>query len=1506
MPLQKGSSQAAISANIAELVRAGHPQKQAEAIAEKTARGNDDFSDLIYQFLSQKAWWDYPRKLVKDAASKRKIAKLISGFVGDGFDPSEQREADGKWTAGGGGLQKGAKKNTKWTVAHVGKNKVEVAINPTQDDIETLLANADDDDPSVRLIKDTDGKVYAWDGFWATHRRMADVLGITPDEMDEGFGFPLAWKDGRKLKFTDDSGSVIDKKGWIAQDEYDPGEPREQDGKWTSGGGGGGAAPKPKAAKPNREKTNTPAFKNWFGKSKVRSATGKPLVLYHGTTVDFDQFDRSKANPESDWGSGFYFTNTPEDVSVNYAGFGPDLTNKIQNRAEQIAGEEDKNYDDPDIQARARAEFAQHEGAVMPVYLKMDKPFVVGGDNETSLDYEEERDDEGEPTGVEKGTLVDFIKNLRGIAEEYHDGDVDDLVGKLVEAGYGGGISASDLSKLASEDEKFGYYTDDDGKLVSKEILRRALQETGFDGIVDHTVDTKFGSSKKIGKPMEGVTPDTTHYIAFEPTQIKSASGNKGTYDPKSPKVNDEWNEADHPRGQPENAGEFASNPSGGASAQPPAPPAKEPHPEVVNVGGDLWNKKTAGRLENEYVAAYPEIDKIVTKSVGETAPAAASEEDEDESDDDAPYIPEDWDMVSDDDKEETKNKWKQDAFDDFYNSEVESWIDNGDQLKESVENVVNDFKDGSERDWAHEAIQDYLDDNDGENGKAIPFTTEQLLSAINVESVDAGKYSDSKEVDASFDEDVLEKLAAAAGVKPDVLSEDVRKDLLDAVNKEGNAYAEKVAYKVDPPEYLKDGVDEQEEDYWDQIEDKQKFKHAEQYLSHKWEQAVSDHGASKDDDAEGDEITALPKKFDPMQSDEGSQNYKLTQQVARHVSVQRAADLIKQRGLSKLSAGNLFGTISHLDGKIWHAWKGSSTSPDAIALQVAVADELGGRLYEFKDVSRQRGVDYANSNYASIGGYEGLKAYVRAKWETTQYMMDKAGIHTVEAYRGIDKPDAYGEPAKFTVDIHSAIEAGKKELTAEKNLALGKEVSENNDYDEQVKIVGYYQGKMDELNMIDQLRPLEFGNKSDADNYVKRIRSKFEKKEEHKLNLKPFKTELLTKLREDVKEIDKKFDESALGRRFTEEEYKAKKDALAEIYHKRDQIVGEFARSPYSTNSGDAASAPTRAGIEQMIDVNKVMTPEQKAAAKAAIVSTPEVKAPWLDKMVTAEIPASGGSRQEPVKAGYADEPFVKLPDMHIDRNGCASTSLKAGVSNDWDGDEHRVVLRVQVPRTAVISVPAYGINIKAEREVVVAGTAWNKWDAWAHKAPEFGVLPMDGMKSDDLALAAEPANASPKPSWKVAELLKPGGQAWEMTPTEVEKYADYQKLSPEDKAALIAGHAALYKDWTAPKAEGGMDPAEADKWAEHLSLSDNDKAALVAGHVKLSDLASKDDIEDAKLKMHINKGNAAWAKQEADAKKAWEAMTPEQQAQAKADTDKYVKEMSAEMDKAELAQAA
>lgn len=46
MPLEKGSSQKVISKNIAELVNAGHPQKQAIAIAFKSAGKSNQVHDV--------------------------------------------------------------------------------------------------------------------------------------------------------------------------------------------------------------------------------------------------------------------------------------------------------------------------------------------------------------------------------------------------------------------------------------------------------------------------------------------------------------------------------------------------------------------------------------------------------------------------------------------------------------------------------------------------------------------------------------------------------------------------------------------------------------------------------------------------------------------------------------------------------------------------------------------------------------------------------------------------------------------------------------------------------------------------------------------------------------------------------------------------------------------------------------------------------------------------------------------------------------------------------------------------------------------------------------------------------------------------------------------------------------------------------------------------------------------------------------------------------------------
>ena len=54
--------------------------------------------------------------------------------------------------------------------------------------------------------------------------------------------------------------------------------------------------------KETSQPTLNPNFRNWFQNSKVVDANGMPLVVYHGTTAEFDSFDRPSfftPNPDS-------------------------------------------------------------------------------------------------------------------------------------------------------------------------------------------------------------------------------------------------------------------------------------------------------------------------------------------------------------------------------------------------------------------------------------------------------------------------------------------------------------------------------------------------------------------------------------------------------------------------------------------------------------------------------------------------------------------------------------------------------------------------------------------------------------------------------------------------------------------------------------------------------------------------------------------------------------------------------------------------------------------------------------------------------------------------------------------------------------------------------------------------------------------------------------------------------------------------------------------------------
>lgn len=270
-----------------------------------------------------------------------------------------------------------------------------------------------------------------------------------------------------------------------------------------------------------------------------RAGEGVVVEAFHGTRGDFDVFDLNKADPEAHLGAGFYFSNTPEDVEHNYAGFGPDIAYKyerIRDEASWEVSNEGLDLSDTEFEAevdrRVSERMGSHDGMTMRVYVRFDNPLVIGAYHQTVFTAEALDEDQS------KGR-ISLDRFFRALVELEEDGEFSNIRAQETwdwfKERYGeGGVNASELvpnllSQLAEVENA-------SGAIAPGDAIRRAAEKCGFDGIIDMTVDSKFGSGSR-GLPMEGMDASTVHFIAFEPSQIKSAIGNRGTYDQNSPNI---------------------------------------------------------------------------------------------------------------------------------------------------------------------------------------------------------------------------------------------------------------------------------------------------------------------------------------------------------------------------------------------------------------------------------------------------------------------------------------------------------------------------------------------------------------------------------------------------------------------------------------------------------------------------------------------------------------------------------------------------------------------------------------------------------------------------------------------------------------------------------------------------------------------------------------------------------------------------------------------------------
>lgn len=217
---------------------------------------------------------------------------------------------------------------------------------------------------------------------------------------------------------------------------------------------------------------------------------GLPKVVYHGTFSDIKSFDERKAGIGF-LGMGFYFTDSRQDASDNYANapkyasLGIDTT-KFGNA-----------------------------GVVMPCLLDIKKPLVVGGPGTTRF-------------GLADGSLQSFLTQYKLAGKEYPDVPAygvrymaDERFPKEARMSKRQSLSAEDLVDLVNRQIGLNAGTDIfNGDTRQKmQMLQSTFIAMGFDGVVYNDVQKRFGAK------MEGITKATRHYVAFRSEQVLPAIG---------------------------------------------------------------------------------------------------------------------------------------------------------------------------------------------------------------------------------------------------------------------------------------------------------------------------------------------------------------------------------------------------------------------------------------------------------------------------------------------------------------------------------------------------------------------------------------------------------------------------------------------------------------------------------------------------------------------------------------------------------------------------------------------------------------------------------------------------------------------------------------------------------------------------------------------------------------------------------------------------------------------
>lgn len=308
---------------------------------------------------------------------------------------------------------------------------------------------------------------------------------------------------------------------------------------------------------------NTPGFKKFLGKTTYIPADstgawkGGPATFqsYHGTTHgEIEEIESDRGNKENAMGSGFYASTSTQDVNDNYAGrHGPDFRGNVEREYERLSAADDseiavitENYvngmssqeyentldslgiedtgsvsdaiENPKLIEKALYYQAEQnvagetDGLVMPVFVKIEKPFDMRSKGGTEI-----------TSTREKNRLLKSIDKVGRQWDELDDKFMEKVKTAIYESDW---LTAYDLYKMGNEYGFYGVrsYDQDNGNSASwGQFIQDVAKDLGYDGMVM--------SPKNHFPMMSGLTSDTLHVMPFKSQNVKSALGNAGTFD---------------------------------------------------------------------------------------------------------------------------------------------------------------------------------------------------------------------------------------------------------------------------------------------------------------------------------------------------------------------------------------------------------------------------------------------------------------------------------------------------------------------------------------------------------------------------------------------------------------------------------------------------------------------------------------------------------------------------------------------------------------------------------------------------------------------------------------------------------------------------------------------------------------------------------------------------------------------------------------------------------------